>query len=302
MLLWWTVLAALAADPVAKAWNAYELELWPEAKAEADTALQQKLNKAQRSTALLVSATARQHLGDDAEALEAAQACVALGGRDEAACGALVGPLALDVGKAAFNEGVKGDASGTERAIEAMQAYVATAPGSFDGQYLLGRALRMADRHADAVGPLQAAVALEAKPAAVGALLFAQAEAGQLDEGLAAARAHPQGPETVNGLLALGQALQADRPDDAISLYRAAVAADGSSAVAHKLLGVALVNRTARLDDADAARAALEEGRVELEAALAGKPDDKSILGALAQVTKALGDAEAAADYEERAK
>ena len=40
----------------------------------------------------------------------------------------------------------------------------------------------------------------------------------------------------------------------------------------------------------------------ELEAALEGKPDDKSVLGALAQVTKALGDEAAAADYEARAK
>ena len=301
-MIWWMLAIALAADPVARAWNAYELELWDEAQTEADKALQGKLDKKERSTALLVSATARHKLGDDTGSLEAAQACVELGGRDVEACSALAVPLSLNLGKVAFNGGVGGDATATARAVELLASHVALAPESFDGLLLLGRALVMADRPAEAVAPLKAAVALDATPAAVGRLVTAHAEAGQLDEGVSAAGAHPAGPDTVPGLLTLGQALAADRPDDAIAQYRAAVAADAASAVAHKLLGVALVNSTARAEGDDAARAALEEGRKELEAALAITPDDKSVLGALAQVTKVLGDAEAAADYEARAQ
>ncbi len=301
-MLWWTVAVVLAGDPVARAWNAYELKLWPEAKEEADKALEGKLSKADRSTVLLVSATARQQLGEDADALEAAKQCMELGGRDAEPCRALVGTLALDVGKVAFNAGVGGDAAATERAIAAFQAEVAAMPEGFEGHELLGRALALAKRHDEAIAAFQTAVALDARPSAVGRLLAAQTDAGKLDQALATASAHAMGPEAVHGLLVLGQALQKDRPDEAIAQFRAAVKADGSSTVAHKLLGVALVNSTARAADEASARAALEEGRSELEAALAGSSDDKSVLAALAQVAKALGDEKAAADYAARAQ
>jgi len=300
-MLWWTVMVALAGDPVARAWNAYELKLWDEARTEADKALEGKLDKKQRSTALLVSATARKELGEDEAALEAATACVELGSRDVQACTAVAVPLARNLGKAAYNDGIGGDEVARGRAVELLQTHAALAPDSAEGQLLLGRALLLAERPADAVAPLQAAVTAAPTPDAVGQLLIAHADSGQLDEGVAAAKAHPVGPGSVNGLLTLGQVLQGDRPDDAITLFRAAVAADDSSAVAHKLLGVALVNSSGRAESDEAARKALEEGRSELEAALAGKPDDKSVVSALAQVAKALGD-DAAADDGERAE
>lgn len=299
-MMWWTLMVALAADPAARAWNAYELKLWDVAREEADKALQGKLDKKERSQLLLVLATARQQLGEDGAALQSAQECVALGSRDAEACTAIVAPLALSEGMIAFNAGVGGDGAATARAVSLLEAHVAAVPDSAEGQLMLGRALLLADRPTDAVAPLKVAVGLDASPAAVGRLVQAHAEAGQLDEAIAAAGAHPMGPESIRGLLALGQALQPDRPDDAIAQYRAAVAADPASAPAHKLLGVALVNSTGRAADADAAQAALDEGRKELEAALAA--GDKSALGPLAQVARALGDDEAAAAYEAQAK